>query len=399
MRMAHAERRARGLPVHTSEEKMRKRTALLAAAAALVVGTARADLTIGVSLPLTGPASGLGIPVKNGFALWPKEIAGEKLNLIIVDDRSDPTTANQNARRFVTEDHVDLIVGSAMTPAALAMVDVATEARTVQIAAAPIELAEGRDTWIFRIPHSTGVMALALVEHMKKHGVKTLGFLGYADPYGETWLRDIKRVAGENGIRVVDVERFARADTSVTAQALKLVAANPDAILIVASGSGAAMPQMTLVERGYDGKIYQTHSAASRDLMRIGGKEVEGGFVVSGPAVVGDQLPDSHPSKKPAVAFIEQYERLNGPGSRNQFAAHTYDVLLVLQKAVPEALKKAKPGTPEFRAALRDALETSGTIVVSQGVLHYTPRDHFGFQPDTGVILKVVNGDWKIEPK
>jgi branched-chain amino acid transport system substrate-binding protein len=374
---------------------------LIAAAVAgvLVVasGVAQAELTFGVSLPLTGPGSGLGIPVKNGFALWPKEIAGEKVDLIILDDASDPTAANRNAHRFVTEDRVDLIIGSALTPCALAMAQVAAEARTVQIAVAPIELAEGKDAWSFRIPHSTAIMAVALGEHMRKQGVKTLGFLGYSDAYGESWLKDITRVAAQNGIKLIGAERFARTDTSATAQALKLAAARPDAILVVASGSGAAMPHKALVERGYKGKIYQTHSAASRDLMRVGGRDVEGAFVVSGPAVVGDQLPDDHPSKKAAMAYLQQYEKLYGPGSRNQFAAHTYDVLLVLQKVVPEALKKARPGSKEFRAALKDALENSGSIAVSQGVLHYTARDHFGFQPDTGVILKVVNGDWKLE--
>jgi branched-chain amino acid transport system substrate-binding protein len=370
-----------------------------AALVAMCVSPASADLSIGVSLPLTGAASGLGIPVKSGFALWPQQIAGEKLKLIILDDASDPTAANKNARRFVMEDKVDLIIGSAMTPAALAMVGVAAEAQTVQIAVAPIDLAPGKDAWSFRIAHSTATMALALGEHMRKQGVKTLGFLGYADPYGESWLRDIGRVAGAQGIRVVAVERFNRTDTTAAAQALKLAAARPDAVLVVASGSGAAMPHKALVERGYKGRIYQTHSAASRDLMRVGGRDVEGAFVVSGPAIVGEQLPDEHPSRKAALVFLEQYEKLNGPGSRNQFAAHTYDVLLVLQNAVPRALSKAEPGTAEFRAALREALENSGRIAVSQGVLHYTAQDHFGFLPDTGVILKVVNGDWKLEPR
>lgn len=378
---------------------MRQQLVLAACLLAAAVGAARADLTVGVSLPLTGAGSGLGIPVKNGFALWPKEIAGEKLRLIILDDGTDSTAANKNAHRFVTEERVDLIVGSSVTPCALAMVPVAEEAQTVQIAVAPIELPPGKDRWTFRIPHSTAIMALALGEHMRRHGVRTLGFLGYSDAYGESWLRDMTRVAGENGIKLIGAERFARTDTSASAQALKLTLARPDAVLVVASGSGAAMPHKALVERGYKGLIYQTHSAASRDLMRVGGKDVEGAFVVSGPAVVGDQLPDAHPSKQPALAFLEQYEKLYGPGSRNQFAAHTYDVLLVLQKAVPEALKRGRPGTREFRAALRDALENSGRLAVSQGVLRYTATDHFGFQPDTGVILKVVNGDWKLEPR
>jgi len=196
---------------------------------------------------------------------------------------------------------------------------------------------------------------------------------------------------------VIATERFARADTSVTAQALKLTAANPDAMLVVASGSGAAMPQMALVERGYKGKIYQTHAAATRDLMRVGGKSVEGGFVVSGPAVLAEQLPDSHPARGEAIKFVQQYEKAYGPGSRNQFAGHAYDSILVLEKAVPIALKKAKPGTPEFRAALRDAFETMGRTTLSHGVLNWTKDDHWGYTNETGVMLKVVNGDWKVE--
>jgi branched-chain amino acid transport system substrate-binding protein len=359
---------------------------------------ARADLTIGVSLPLTGPASGLGIPVKNGFALWPQTIGGEKVNLIMLDDATDPTTGVKNARRFVTEDKVDLIIGSAATPVAVAMAEVAAEAGTPQLAMSPIPLPEGKDAWSFRMAHSSLVMAQAIVKHMKKQGVKTVGFIGYTDAYGETWLKDLTSTATAAGIKLTAVERFARTDTSVTGQALKLVSANPDAILVVASGSGAAMPHRGIVERGYKGKIYQTHAAASRDLMRVGGKDVEGAFVVSGPAVVAEQLPDSNASKKEALKYVAAYEKINGPGSRNQFAAHTYDAMLVLENAVPVALKKGKPGTKEFRLALRDAIQSGKAVAASQGVLEFTPKDHFGFRPDTGVVMKVVNGDWKVEP-
>jgi branched-chain amino acid transport system substrate-binding protein len=198
-------------------------------------------------------------------------------------------------------------------------------------------------------------------------------------------------------IKIVATERFARNDTSVTAQALKLNSANPDAMLIVASGSGAAMPHKAMIERGYKGKIYQTHAAATKDLMRIGGKDVEGAFVVSGPCVIAEQLPDSHPSKKVAIDFVQKYEKAYGAGSRNQFAGHAYDAALVLEKIVPVALKKGKPGTPAFRAALKEATESMGRTVVSHGVLNYTKDNHWGFTTETGVILKVVNGDWKVE--
>lgn len=377
---------------------MKTRLNFVAAAAVLAFsGSALADLTIGVSLPLTGPASGLGIPMGNQVKLWPTTIGGEKVKVIVLDDATDPTAGVKNARRFVTEDKVDVIVGSAATPVGIAMADVALESKTVQLAATPMGLPPGKDAWSFRLPQSNTVMAHAVAAHMKKMGVKTVGFLGYTDAYGEQWLQAFTAEGEKQGIKVIATERFARTDTSVTAQALKLVAANPDAMLVVASGSGAAMPQLGLVDRGYKGKYYQTHAAATKDLPRVGGKAVEGTYVVTGPVLAPEQLPDSNPSKKLAMDYMVKYGAAYGADSHNQFGGHAYDVPVVLEKAVPLALKKAKPGTPEFRAALKDALETMGRTVVAHGVLNWTKEDHWGFTLDTGVIVKVVNGDFKME--
>jgi branched-chain amino acid transport system substrate-binding protein len=377
---------------------MKFKTTLLASAIASLVSTAAlADINIGVSLALTGPGSGLGLPMQKQLALFPKSIGGEKVNLIVLDDATDPGKGAANARRFVTEDKVDVIFGSCITAVAAAMSDIATEAGTVQIAGSPVGLPAGKDKWVFRLPQSNTVMGHAVVEHMKKQGVKTLGFLGYTDAYGEQWLNEITPQLNQAGIKLVGVERFARTDTSVTPQALKLNAANPDAILVVASGSGAAMPEMGLVERGYKGKIYQTHAAATQDLMRVGGKAVEGTFVVSGPAVIAEQLPDSHPSKKVAVNFVQQFEKAYGPNSRNQFAGHSYDFQVAMEKVLPMALKKAKPGTPEFRAAIRDGLEGMGRTIFAHGVMNWTKDDHWGYTMETGVMLKVVDGQFKVE--
>ena len=375
----------------------KKLTTLAAAALALLASAAQADVTIGISLPLTGPASGLGIPMANYIKLWPTTIAGEKLNVIVLDDATDPTKGVVNAKRFITEDKADIVMGSAATPVAIAMSAIVAEAETPHFMFSPAVLPAGKDTWAFRLPQGNAVMAHAMIEHMKKNGVKTVGFLGYTDAYGESWLKDFTAVAEPAGIKVVATERFARTDTAVTGQALKLVAANTDAVLIVASGSGAAMPQLGVVERGYKGKIYQTHAAASRDLMRVGGKAVEGTYVVSGPAVIAEQLPESHPSKKMAMDFVQKYEKAQGPGSRNQFAGHAYDMLLTLEKVLPGALKKAKPGTKEFRLAIKEGMETMGRTVFSHGVMNWTAADHWGFTNETGVMLKVVNGDWKVE--
>ena len=376
----------------------RRLRTLIAGTLALLGSTlAQADITIGVSLPLTGPTSALGIPCKNEVMLWPTSIDGQKLKVIVLDDATDPTIGVKNTRRFITEDKVDLIVGSAATPIAAAMADTAAEGKTVQLMLSPVVLPEGRGAWSFRMAQATGVMAIPIVEQWKKLGVKNYGFLGYADAYGEAWLKDFVPLAEKAGMKMVVTERFARTDTSVTGQALKLVSANPDAILVVASGSGAAMPAKGLVERGYPkGKIYQTHGAATMDLIRVGGADVEGSYVSSGPAVVARKLPESNASKALGVQFTNDYEKVYGKGTANQFAAHTYDVVIVLQKAVPLALKKGQPGTQEFRTALREALETMGRTPVSQGVLNFTATDHFGYTPETGVLLKIVNGDWQV---
>ena len=374
-----------------------KKVSLVAALTMGLFGIAQADITVGVVVPLTGPGSGLGIPAKNDVDLWPKTLAGENLKVIVLDDATDPTTGVKNTQRLVTEDKVDVLVGSVATPVSIPMADIATQSGTVQLALSPVGLPPGKDQWTFRLAQSNDVMAYAIVQHMKKHNVKTLGFLGYTDAYGEQWLKAMQTETEKSGIKIVATERFARADTSVTAQMLKLTAAHPDAILIVAAGSGAGMPQKAVMERGYKGKVYQTHAAATQDLVRTAGKDADGAYVVSGPATVAEQLPDSHPSKQAALAFVTQYEKAYGPHSRNQFAGHASDALLVLEKAAPIALKKAQPGTPEFRAALRDAFQHMGRTVVAHGVLDWTPDNHWGYTNETGVILKVVDGQFKVD--
>ena len=369
----------------------------LLACATLLSASAWADLTIGVSLPLTGAASSLGLPLAAQVKLWPTQIAGEKLNVIVADDTGDPSKGVDNARRFV-QSNADLVMGSIVTPVALSMAQQLAEAQTPQFALAPMLMPAGKDAWSFRLAQSTTLMAGVVLEHMRRHNIKTMAVLGYTDAYGEGWLAELNRLlALQGGPKIVGVERFARTDASVTGQALKLVGLNPDAILVVASGGGAAMPQRGLVERGYKGKIYQTHAAASRDFLRLGGKDVEGALVAAGPSVVPEQLPADHPSKAAASDFVQRYEGANGAGSRAIFAASAYDLIALLNKAVPKALKAGKPGTQAFRTALRDAVETLGPTPAANGVMNYTREDHWGHTHYSGLMLKVVNGAWKLE--
>lgn len=370
---------------------------LLATALGTACSFAQAELNIGVSLSLTGPLSSLGLPVKASLAQWPDTIAGEKVRLTVLDDASDTTGAVKNARRFLSE-QVDVILGSSGVPGVLGIAPVATEGRTVQLAFAPAPRPGGRDDWTFVLPQPVSLMSDAVAQRMVDDGVRRVAFLGWSEGYGEMWLQAFGASAKKAGLEIVATERFAPIDTAITAQALKVVAARPDAVLIVGAGSAAAMPQINLRDRGYQGPIYQTHGAGSPDLVRVGGKAMEGTILPAGPVLVAEQLDAANPVKAVALEYVTAYEKAHGPNSRTQFGAHGYDALKVLQRAVPVALKKARPGTAAFRQALRDALESEKEIVISHGVLNYTPADHVGFDQRGVVMLRIDGGRFRVLP-
>jgi branched-chain amino acid transport system substrate-binding protein len=375
---------------------MHIRVIIASLALSALTAPALADITVGVSVSATGPAASLGIPEKNSFALLPPTIGGEKVRYVVLDDATDTTTAVKNARKMTAEDKVDVLVAATATPTSMAILEVAFETKTPQISMAPVASAEDKRGWIFVTPQGFDVMAAAIVNHMAANGVKTVGFIGYADPYGEGWLKAMQAAAEPKGIKLSAIERYQRNDTSVTGQALKILSANPDAVLIAGSGTPAVLPQSTLVERGYKGRYYQTHGIANRDFLRVGGKAVEGTIFPVGPMLLAEQLPDSHPSKKPALEYIKLYEAAHGANSRSTFGAHAWDAYLLLTRAIPLALKKAKPGTPEFRLALRDELEAVKELPATHGVYSMSSKDHNGFDSRAVVMARVENGDWKL---
>jgi branched-chain amino acid transport system substrate-binding protein len=371
--------------------------ALLAGAAlALAAAATQAqDITVGVVLATSGPGSAVGVPTRNAVALWPTEIAGHKLKLVIQDDRSDPAAATSIARRLVSEDKVDVIVGGSLTPGSLAIAAVANEAQVPHLTLSPTVLNQKLSAWTFNLPPTTKLMASAVFEHMDKAKVKSVGYIGFSDVWGDQWLGELKDYANRSGVKVTAEERFGRADTSVSGQVLRLISSKPDAILVGGTSSAAGLVQKTLVENGFKGTIYHTHGAVTRDFVRIAGKDGEGAIAPAGPSAVAEELPGSNPSKAPGMAFVTGYEAKYGAGTRTPFAAHLFDAGLVLQKAIPLALAKAQPGTKEFRVALKQAIETVKDLPASQGVLNYSASNHNGMDERARVLVVVKDGSWK----
>ncbi|AKU10249.1 putative amino acid-binding periplasmic (PBP) ABC transporter protein [Azoarcus sp. CIB] len=380
---------------------MKLRTSMMAAIGLAFAATAaHAEINVGVTVSATGPAASLGIPEKNTIALLPTTIAGEKINYIVLDDASDTTSAVKNVRKLISEDKVDIVLGSTITPNSLAMIDVVAEAATPMISMAAsariVEPMDDKKRWVFKTPQNDAQMSTAIIEHMTNSGVKTVAFIGFSDAYGEGWYEQFAAVADARKLKMVANERFTRTDTSVTGQVLKIMAAKPDAVLIAGSGTPAALPQKAFKERGFTGKIYQTHGVANNDFLRVCGKDCEGTFLPAGPVLVADQLPDSNPVKKSAVEYINKYEAAHGKGSVSTFGAHGWDSGVLLAAAVPTALKKAKPGTKEFRAALRDALEGLKEVPAAHGIFTMSPNDHLGLDQRARVMVQIQGGAWKL---
>jgi branched-chain amino acid transport system substrate-binding protein len=378
---------------------MRSSQAYLAAAALIYCALACADINVGVTLSATGPAASLGIPEKNTIEmLGSPTIAGQKLNFIVLDDKSDTTEAVKNTRKLLGEDKVDVIIGSTVTPNSLAMRDVVSEAEVPMISLAASALiinpVDPKTKWVFKTPQNDSLMADAVAISMKANGVNTMAFIGFADAYGDSWLTEMKRSTQTAGIKIIAEEKYNRNDPSVTGQVLKLLAAKPDAILIAGAGTPAATPHKELVARGYKGKIYQTHGVANSDFLRVVGADGSGAILPAGPMLVYEQLPDGNAVKKSAAEYVNKYEGKYGPGSRTTFGGHAWDAYLLLQLAIPEALKKGQPGSKAFRAALRDALENVKEASGANGVFNLSAGDHNGFDNRARVMVKIDNGKW-----
>lgn len=361
-----------------------------------------ADLKIGVITSMSGPVSALGIPYAKGIqaaAAMHPQVAGRKVQVIVLDDASDPTTAARDARKLVTEDKVDVLIGTSGVPGAMAIAAVARETKTPLISPTPVNLPADDGGWTVTVSQPFPLMVATVVERMKLSGVKTVAFIGFSDALGDLAYDSLVKAAGPAGIKVVGNERYARGDSSVAGQVLKLMASRPDAVFAGNSGTPGALPYLALAERGYRGQLYGTHGLINADFVRVGGASVEGLMVPSGPVMVADQLAADNPVRKVALAYRDAYKRTQGSLPSDAFSAYSYDAYLVFADAAARALKtKAEPGTAQFRVALKDAIAATTELPGTHGVFSFHPNNPYGLDKRSAVVIKLVGGQWKLVP-
>lgn len=361
--------------------------ACLASASALAQ-----EIRVGLTADFTGPTAAVGAPFKKASELFPDKIGGLPVKWIVLDDAANVSTAAKNARKFIDEDKVDVVLGSNTIPATLATLVAANQSGTPQISLVPVDPPADQRSWFFNLPQSASMMVSAIVGDMKDRGAKRVAFIGYNDGWGELNWKNFERLASDAGLQMVAKELYNRTDTSVTAQALKLTDAKPDAIFVGASATPATLPHITLKDLGYEGQIYHTHGTASKAFLEAGGKTLDGAILPTGPTLVANELPESNPIKAVAMSFNQLYGARFGSGIPNPFAGYAWDAMLLLDAAVPDAARKAKPGTPEFRAALRDSLVSGREVVGVHAVYKYTDSDRYGLDERSRVLVTVKSG-------
>jgi branched-chain amino acid transport system substrate-binding protein len=368
---------------------------MIVLATVLGLGGAQAQIKVGITMSASGPGAALGQPQSKTVAALPKEVAGQKITYFALDDESDPTKGAQNARKLITEEKVDVLIGSSLTPVTLPLIDIAAEARTplMTMAAAAILVApmDDKRKWVFKVVPNDDIMANAILKYIAKTGVKTLGYIGFSDAYGEGYYKVLSEVAPKLGVTLTGHEVYARSDASVTGQVLKIIATKPDAVFVASAGTPAVLPQKALRERGYKGPIFQTHGVATEEFIKLGGKDVDGAIFTGEAFTVVNDLPADSPFRKPTTAFIDAYKAANG-NIPSIFGAHLWDSMSHVERAIPAALKVAKPGTPEFRAALRDEIEKTRDFALNNGLSNMTPDNHNGYDERSAFVIEVKGG-------
>ena len=382
-----------------------KRTLLCTvfASALLAAAPAWADITVGFVTSLSGPASSIGILYGNGIKaalLYRSEVSGEKIHIIQLDDGSDPSAATRNARKLIEENKVDILIGTSSAPSTIAMTAVATELKVPMIAISPVTIdpAQSGERWAIAVPQPPPLMIKAVTDRMARDGTKTIGFIGFSDAWGDLVFKGAKAAQDQGQLTITTDQRYTRTDTSVTGQILKVLATKPEGVLDGGSATQGALPLLALTERGYKGKVYGNPALVNADFIRVAGKSAEGIELPTGPVIVAEQLPENHYARAVSLTFRDFYQKANGVPTTDSFSAYAFDAWLIMTNAAKRAMTTAKPGTPEFRVALNNAIFSTKELAGTEAVYSYTNASSYGADERSLVMVRLQNGAWIYSP-
>lgn len=357
-------------------------------------GSADGPIRIGVNIELSGPAAVQGTAYQNAVELVAEQINedggidGRELELIVRDNKSDPTEALQVTKGMVENDDVVAIVGGGSSPTTMSTIEY------VQDAGIPIVSMGSSDAivnpveergYVFKVPAGTDLVIDRMLQEFEAEGIERVGFISVDNPYGEAGLSAFTQSAPEAGIEITGTEKFQAADKDYTSIVTKLVGDDPDALIVWAIPPGAGIVAQNVASSGFTGPVYYDPGAGAELFIRGAGDAAEGAQLVHPAVLVADQI-EGAPNQEEMVSFHEDYTQAYGEYSG--FASYGADSLGMIVQAIEDAGST----DPE---AIRDGLEEMEYVGVT-GVYSMSAEDHGALDPDALVLVTVTDGEWQL---
>ena len=350
---------------------------------------------IGALFAVTGFNSPLGTPEKETAKMLEEQINakgginGKKLEVIVYDTESDETKAVTLAKKLIEQDKVLAIIGPSSTGESLALVDTVQKAQIPLIsAAASAQIVAPKNTWVFKTPQSDSLVVSELFDHLKAKGLTKVALLTSSGGFGTTGKAALDAAAPKAGIQIVAAETFGDTDTDMSVQLTKIKGSEAQALVVWGTNPGPALISKAAKQLSLGIPIFDSHGIANKKFIELAGDAADGVVFPAGKLLVASELPDSDPQKSVLLDYAKEFQAKYGKPA-DTFGGHAGDALTMVVKAI----EKVGPD----KAKIRDELESIKGFIGIGGVFNMSPQDHNGLGKGALAMVKIVNGEWKLE--
>ncbi|MFG1420746.1 ABC transporter substrate-binding protein [Roseixanthobacter liquoris] len=310
---------------------------------AFALPAAAQDISIGVNMPLTGAFAASGNFVADGAKLAAEEInakggvLGKKLNLIIEDNKSNPTEAAAVAEKLIVRDKVPVMLGawgSSLTLAVMPKLMQYNVPMVVETSSSSKITVQG-NPYVFRISAPSSLEAQNFAKVIDGFKIKKADFLVVNNDWGRGTASDFSAMFKDKGIQVGAVETMDQGAQDLSAQLAKIKASDSDTLIVT-----TAVEQLTLVLKqaqalGLNKQIITTGGSQSPDqLAEQAGTAANGTYHL---LFFTPWSPDATPYPERAKAFVEAWKKKGYPAAGLTESFRGYDGITVIAAAIEKA--------------------------------------------------------------
>lgn len=350
-------------------------------------------IVIGAIFSVTGPGAPLGEPEKLSAEMVERQvndaggINGRPLKVIIEDDATEESKAVLAMKKLVEQDKVVAVVGPTMSGTTLAIVDTAEKAGIPLFScAASVKITDPVKKWVFSSAQNDVLAVQRVLDYLQAQKITKVAIICDSNAFGQSGAEQLKKQLPAAGVEIVDEEKFATKDTSMTAQLTKIKAKNPGAVICWGTNPGPATVAKNAKSLGLTVPMIMSHGIANRKFIELAAEAAEGVVFPAGKLLVVGELDAADPQKAVLEDYAKKYEAFTGGKPANTFGGHAFDALQIVVAALKEAGTEA--------AALRDKIEATSNHVGIGGTFNLSATDHNGLTKDAFTLVTIKDGKW-----